>query len=118
MTCFSRISRAAAGVVCIVNVAGADFTNWVAIEPVATRITAGVVILLLAVLFGFFHRAIAYLLVLLFVCIAGGLLYQVKKFHRSKSKRISFPQGKNRAVDLPDLDDRSVVLPYSAGNAP
>jgi cardiolipin synthase A/B len=80
--------RAAAGVVRIANVVGAAFTNRRVIEPVETRITVGVGVLLmsLASLFGFFPRFIAYPLVLVFVWIASGLLYQGWKQHRAKAK--------------------------------
>lgn len=81
--------RAAAGVVRIANVVGAAFTNRRVIEPVEARITVGVGLLLvfLAVLFGFFPRVIAYPLVLLLVWIASALLYQGWKLHRAKTKR-------------------------------
>jgi cardiolipin synthase len=81
--------RAAAGVVRIANVVGAAFTNRRVIEPVETRITVrvGILLVLLAVLFGFFPRVIAYPLVLLFIWIASALLYQGWKLHRAKAKR-------------------------------
>lgn len=81
--------RAAAGAVRIANVVGAAFTNRRVIEPVEARITVGVGVLLvfLAVLFGFFPRVIAYPLVLLFVWIASALLYQGWKLHRDNVKR-------------------------------
>jgi cardiolipin synthase len=81
--------RAAAGVVRIANVVGAAFTNRRLIEPVESRITVGVgaLLLLLAVLFAFFPRLIAYPLVLLFVWIATALLYNGVKLHRAKLKR-------------------------------
>lgn len=80
--------RAAAGAVRIANVVGAAFTNRRVIEPVETRITVGVgmLLVLLAVLFGFFPRAIAYPIVLLFGWIASALLYQGWKLHRDRRK--------------------------------
>ncbi|MGL5018745.1 MAG: phospholipase D-like domain-containing protein [Luteolibacter sp.] len=79
--------RAAAGAVRIANVVGAAFTNRRVIEPVEARITVGVGVLLvfLAVLFGFFPRVIAYPLVLLFVWFASALLYQGWKLRRAKT---------------------------------
>lgn len=81
--------RAAAGVVRIANVVGAAFTNRRVIEPVESRITVwvGALLLLLAVLFAFFPRVIAYPIVLLFVWIATALLYKGVKLYRAKLKR-------------------------------
>lgn len=81
--------RVAAGVVRIANVVGAAFTNRRVIEPVEARITvgAGVLLVFLAVLFGFFPRVIAYPLVLLFIWIASALFYQGWKLHRARAKR-------------------------------
>lgn len=79
--------RAAAGAVRSANVVGAAFTNRRVIEPVEARITVvvGVLLALLAVLFGFFPRVIAYPLVLLFIWIASALLYQGWKLHRERT---------------------------------
>ncbi len=80
--------RAAAGAVRIVNLVGAAFANRRVIEPVEARIAAGVGVLLiiLAVLFGFFPRVIAYPLVLLLIWFASALLYQSWKLHRARAK--------------------------------
>jgi cardiolipin synthase A/B len=81
--------RATAGAVRIANVVGAAFTNRRVIESVEARIMVGVCVLLvsLAVLFGFYPRVIAYPLVLLFIWIASALLYQGWKLHRAGTKR-------------------------------
>ena len=80
--------RAAAGAVRIANLVGAAFTNRRVIEPVEARITVGVGLMLvfLAVLFGFFPRVIAYPLVLLFIWFASALLYQGWKLRRARVK--------------------------------
>jgi len=81
--------RAAAGVVRIANVVGAAFTNRRVIEPVEARITigAGVLLIFLAILFGFFPRVITYPLILFFCWIATALLYQGWKLHVANTKR-------------------------------
>ncbi len=80
--------RATAGVVRIANVVGAAFTNRRVIEPVEARITVavGALLMLLAIVFAFFPRLIAYPLVLLFAWIASALLYQGWKVHRARAK--------------------------------
>jgi len=81
--------RATAGAVRIANVVGAAFTNRRVIAPIEARITVGVGVLLvfLAVLFGFFPRAIAYPLVVLFIWIASTLFYQGWKLHRTRARQ-------------------------------
>jgi cardiolipin synthase len=81
--------RAAAGAVRIANVVGAVFTNRRVIEPVEARITvsAGALLLSLAILFALFPRVIAYPLVLLFAWIAAALLVQGYKLHRARVRR-------------------------------
>ncbi|MDA9830648.1 phospholipase D-like domain-containing protein [Akkermansiaceae bacterium] len=81
--------RAAAGAVRIANVVSAAFTNRRVIEPVEARITVGggVLLVILAVLFAFYPRVIAYPVVLLSLWIAIALFYQGWKLHRSKAKR-------------------------------
>ena len=85
--------RAAAGALRIVNTVGAAFTNRRVLEPVEARITvtAGVMLLTLAILFALFPRLLAYPLVLVFTWIAGALLYRGYKLHRSKAQRESGP---------------------------
>ena len=97
--------RAAAGAVRIANVVGAAFTNRRVIEPVEARITVGAAVLLicLALLFGFFPRAIAYPLVLLFVWIASALLCQGWKLHRARSKAKAKGEG-NAPADVAPPD--------------
>jgi len=83
--------RAAAGAVRIANVVAAAFTYRRVIEPVESRImmTAGVVLVVLAILFACFPRLLAYPLVFLFAWIAIALLYHGYKLHRSRAKRSS-----------------------------
>ena len=81
--------RAAAGALRLGNAVGAAFTNRRMLEPVEASITvtAGVVLLTLAIVFAFFPRLLAYPLVLLFAWIAGALLYRGYKLHHGKGRR-------------------------------
>lgn len=81
--------RAAAGVVRIANVVGAAFTHRRVLEPVEARITAaaGVSVLSLVVLFAFFPRLLAWVLVPLFAWIGSALLYQAYKLRRTRVQR-------------------------------
>ncbi len=87
--------RATAGAVRIANLVGAAFTNRRVIEPVEARITVGVGVLLvfLAVLFGFFPRVVAYPIVLLLIWFASALFYQGWKLHRAKAKSKALTDG-------------------------
>jgi cardiolipin synthase A/B len=78
--------RAAAGALRIGNTVGAAFTNRRVLEPVEARMmtTAGVVLLGLAIIFIWFPRLLVYPLVVLFVWIAGALLYRGFKLHRRR----------------------------------
>ena len=79
-------TRAAAGALRVGNAIGAAFSNRRAMEPVEARlmVTAGIVLLLLAALFGFFPRALAYPAVVFFTWIALALLYRGYKLRRRK----------------------------------
>lgn len=70
------VGRAAAGAVRIGNAVGAVFTNRRVLAPAEARLplTGGIVLTVLAVLFAFFPRALAYPLVFVFAGIAVGLL--------------------------------------------
>jgi cardiolipin synthase len=71
-------SRAAAGALRVGNAIGAAFSNRRTIEPVEARLmtTAGVMLLLVAVLFAFFPRALAYPAAVFLGWIALALLYR------------------------------------------
>ncbi|HEY5885633.1 MAG TPA: phospholipase D-like domain-containing protein [Pyrinomonadaceae bacterium] len=75
--------RAAAGALRISNAVGAAFTNRRVLEPVEARLMllAGTLLLVLAVLFWFFPRALVYPLGILMVWIALSLLYRGYKLH-------------------------------------
>ena len=81
--------RAAAGAVRIGNAVGAAFTNRRLPESAEAQLTltGGVVLLVLAIVFGFFPRLLAYPVVCAFAWIAAGLLYKGYKLHRTKSLR-------------------------------
>jgi cardiolipin synthase A/B len=78
--------RAAAGAVRIGNTIGAAFTNRRTLEPVEAHLAlgGGALLLALAVLFGFFPRALAYPVVVILAWIALSLLYQAYKLHRQQ----------------------------------
>jgi len=75
--------RAAAGALRISNAVGAAFTNRRVLEPVEARLMlmAGVLLLILAVLFVFFPRALSYPLSVLIAWIAFSLMYRGYKLH-------------------------------------
>lgn len=81
-------TRAAAGALRVGNAIGAAFSNRRTIEPVEARLmnTAGLLLLLLAVLFGFFPRALAYPAVIFFTWIALALLYRGYRLRRRRQK--------------------------------
>jgi cardiolipin synthase len=79
-------TRAAAGALRVGNAIGAAFSNRRTIEPVEARlmVTAGLLLLLFAVIFGFFPRALAYPAVVFFTWIALALLYRGYKLRRRR----------------------------------
>ena len=81
--------RAAAGAIRIGNAIGAAFTNRRVLEPVEARImvTAGALLLALAILFRFFPRLLVYPVIVILLWIALSLLYRGYKLHRRKGKR-------------------------------
>jgi cardiolipin synthase A/B len=81
-------SRAAAGALRVGNAIGAAFSNRRTIEPVEARlmVTAGALLLVLAILFGFFPRALAYPAVIFFTWIALALLYRGYKLRRKRPR--------------------------------
>jgi cardiolipin synthase len=80
------VGRAAAGAIRIGNTVGAAFTNRRVIDAVEARImiTAGVLLLALAILFGFFPIALAYPVVVVFTWCAIALLYKGYKLRRQR----------------------------------
>lgn len=81
--------RAAAGAIRIGHAVGAAFTNRRVLEPVEARmmITGGILLLALAILFGFFPRLLVYPLIIIFVWIAVALLYRGYKLHRRRDEQ-------------------------------
>jgi cardiolipin synthase len=81
--------RAAAGALRIGNAVSAAFTRQRVLEPVEARIliTAGVVLLALAVLFALFPRLLVYPLVAIMIWIALSLLWTGRGLHRRKAPR-------------------------------
>ena len=78
--------RAAAGALRVGNAIGAAFSNRRTMEPVEARlmVTVGLILLVLATLFGFFPRALAYPAVLFCVWFALTLLYRGYKLRRRR----------------------------------
>ena len=81
--------RAAAGALRIGNAVGAAFTNRRVLEPVEARLmfTFGVLLFVLAIIFGFFPRLLAYPVVAVFVWIGLALLYRGFKLRREKKRK-------------------------------
>jgi cardiolipin synthase A/B len=79
-------SRAAAGALRVGHAIGAAFSNRRTMEPVEARlmVTAGLLLLLLALLFALFPRALAYPSVVFFTWIALALLYRGYKLRRGR----------------------------------
>ena len=75
--------RAVAGALRISNAVGAAFTNRRVLEPVEARLmlTAGILLLVLGMLFAFFPRLLTYPVAVLFVWIAASLIYKGVKLH-------------------------------------
>jgi cardiolipin synthase len=82
-------TRAAAGTVRIGNAIGAAITNRRTLGPVEARLMSavGVALLLLALLFAFFPRLLAYPMSALFVWIAAALFHKAYKLHREQVAR-------------------------------
>jgi cardiolipin synthase len=80
--------RAAAGAIRIGNTVGAAFTNRRVLEPVEAQlmVTAGVILLVLAILFAFFPRLLVYPLTVLFVWVSIALLYRGYRLHNTKGQ--------------------------------
>ncbi|MBV9083057.1 MAG: hypothetical protein JOZ62_10300, partial [Acidobacteriaceae bacterium] len=87
--------RAAAGAIRISNTLGAAFTNRRVMEPLEARIvvTAGVLLLLLATLFGFFPRVLAYPVILAFMWVGFALLYRGYKLRRKRKREAPDASG-------------------------
>ena len=77
--------RAAAGALRISHTVGAAFTNRRVLEPVEARImlTAGILLLALAILFAWWPRLLVYPLVVILIWIALALLYRGYRLRRS-----------------------------------
>lgn len=80
--------RAAAGAVRIGNVVGAAFTDRRVLEPVEGRIalTAGALLLALAILFVFFPRVLAYPFALILIWLAVALLLKGYELRRDRTR--------------------------------
>ncbi len=86
-------SRAAAGAVRIGNAVSAAFTNRRVLDPVEARLmtAAGALFLILAALFAFFPRALAYPLFIIFAWFGVALLYRSYRLRREgRRKRDGF----------------------------
>jgi cardiolipin synthase len=83
------IGRTAAGAVRISNAVGAAFTGRRVLEPVETRLmtSVGALLLLLAALFAFFPRGLAYPLLVIFIWLGVALLYKSYKLHREGKRK-------------------------------
>ena len=81
--------RAGAGAVRIGNAVGAAFTNRRVLDPVEAHLmtSAGVLFLVLAVLFAFFPRVLAYPLLIIFAWLGGALFYRSYKLHRESRRK-------------------------------
>jgi cardiolipin synthase A/B len=80
--------RAAAGALRIGNAVGAAFTNRRVLGPVEARLmfTFGTLLLILAIVFTLFPRALAYPVVAIFVWIGISLLYRGFKLRRERKR--------------------------------
>jgi cardiolipin synthase A/B len=90
-----NVVRAAAGAIRIGNAVGAAFTGRRVLESVEARLMtgAGVLLLVLAVLFAVFPRALAYPLLIILVWLGLALLYRSFKLYREgKRKRDTLKQ--------------------------
>ena len=84
-----NVVRAAAGAIRIGNVVGAAFTGRRVLESVEARLMtgAGALLLVLAVLFAVFPRALAYPLLIILVWLGLALLYRSWKLHREGKRK-------------------------------
>jgi cardiolipin synthase len=84
-----RGGRAAAGAVRISNAVGAAFTNRRVLDAVEARLmtSVGALFLILAALFAFFPRVLAYPLLIIFTWFGGALLYRSYKLHREGRRK-------------------------------
>jgi len=80
--------RAAAGAMRFGNAVGAAFTNRRVLEPIESRITVtiGVLLIGLAILFAKFPRALVYPVIVVFLWIAIALLYRGYKLRRHRAQ--------------------------------
>lgn len=99
-------SRAAAGALRVSNAVGAAFTNRRVLEPVEARLMlmAGFVLLVLAVIFVFFPRALAYPLAVVMAWIAVSLVYRGYKLHYAQDWLDS-----DQLPDAPATSDKDEV---------
>jgi cardiolipin synthase len=83
------VGRAAVGAARIGNAVGQAFTDRRVLETIEGRMTAlaGVVVLILALVFAFFPRALAYPLVVVFAWIGAALLSRSQAAHRLRVER-------------------------------
>ncbi len=81
--------RAAAGALRVGNAIGAAFTNRRVLQPVEDRIlmAAGLVLLALAIFFGFFPRVPAYLLGTFLAWTSAAMLYRALRLRRADAKK-------------------------------
>ncbi|MFB3915489.1 MAG: phosphatidylserine/phosphatidylglycerophosphate/cardiolipin synthase family protein [Terriglobales bacterium] len=81
--------RAAAGALRISNTIGAAFTSRRVLEPVEARLTLtiGAILLVLAALFAFFPRVLAYPLAVILAWIALALIYHGYRLHSQSKAR-------------------------------
>jgi cardiolipin synthase len=82
--------RAAAGALRIGHAVSAAFTNRRVLEPVEARLmlTAGTLLFVLAVIFAFFPRILAYPLALLIAWISVSLIYRGYRLHQDQDWRV------------------------------
>lgn len=83
------VGRAAAGAVRIGNAVGAAFTGRRVLGPAEAQLMMGVgsSFLILAALFAFFPRVLAYPLFVIFAWLGGALLYRSYKLHREGHRK-------------------------------
>jgi len=89
------VGRAAAGTIRVSNVIGAAFTNRRVLEPFEARLmtVVGTCLLVLAILFSYFPRGLAYPLLIIFVWFGVALLYRSYKLHRNGKRAKAKDRG-------------------------
>ncbi len=108
-----RAGRVATGAIRIGNTIGAAFTNRRVLEPVEARmmITAGILLLAVALLCAFFPRLFIYPLVVVFAWIALALLYRGCHLHRrGRQKTDAGPDqaGRHQIAEVPrDIEPKA-----------